>query len=85
MIAMIGNHLLVKANWSDHVQKNSNPLAPKPDVSYFQMKRDDELGLCGNDPSTQIRINKVSEIDPIDQILLPSTIHNHFLNSYFTQ
>ena len=30
-------------------------------------------------------INKGSEIDPIYQIMLQSTRHGHFLNSYFAQ
>ena len=33
----------------------------------------------------QISINKGSAINPIDVILLKSTIHDQFLNSYSTQ
>ena len=47
MIGMLGNHLLVKINWSDHVQKTSNSPNPNPYVSYFQIKLDDKLGLYG--------------------------------------
>ena len=32
---------------SDHVQDNSNDLDPKPSVSCFRMKRDNEVGVCG--------------------------------------
>ena len=85
MIGMVGNHLLAKMNLSEHLQKNINSLVSGTAVIYFQTKRNDRLGLYGNEPSPQIRINKGSKIRRIDQILLPSTIHNNFLNSYFTQ
>ena len=85
MIDMVGNQLLEKMNRSDHMQKNSNALALRPAVSYFQTKRDKKIGLYGNEHSTKIRTNKSSQILPIYQILSPSTIHNQFLNSYVTQ
>ena len=84
MIGMIDDHLLVKMNWSYHVQKNSNVPAPRPYVNCFKKKCDDKVGLYGNEPSPQISINKGSSIHTIDQILSPSTINNHFLDSYFT-
>ena len=64
---------------------NRNAHVPKPAVNYFQMKRKDEVGFCGEKTYPKISINKCSEIGPIDQIMLHSTIHNQFLNSYFSQ
>ena len=58
MIGVVSNHLLVKMNRSDYVQKNSNSLALKSSFNQFQMKRDDEVGLCENEPSPQIRMDK---------------------------
>ena len=54
IIDILGNHLLVKMNWSDHVQKTSNAPAPKPDVSCFQTKLDDKLALYGKEPSPKL-------------------------------
>ena len=84
MIGVVGNHLLLKMNWSDHVQRNINALAPRPDVIYFQTKQDDELSYMRMKILLN-SINKGSVIRSIDQILPPSTIHYHSLNSYFTQ
>ena len=72
-------------NLSYHAQLNSNAPALNLAVNYFQKKRDNEVGSCGKSSSPQIRISKGSEIDPINQILLLSTLHDHFVNSYFTQ
>ena len=47
LIGIVVNHLLVKKNWSDHVQKNSNSLAPRPAIRYFQIKHNDEVGYMG--------------------------------------
>ena len=60
-------------------------LPPQIRLSILQTKRDNELSLCDKNPSPQICINNDSEIDPIDTIMLKSTIHNQFLNSYCTQ
>ena len=84
MIGMVGNHLLEMVNWLDHANKNINALAPRPAVSYFQKKRDDEVVYTGMEIILN-SINKDSSILTIDQILSPSTIRGHFLNSYFTQ
>ena len=62
-----------------------NATALNPVVSYFQTEHDDEIGLCGKEPSTKIIINKGSEIYPKGNILLQSTRHNPFLRMYFTQ
>ena len=48
MIGMEGNHLLEKMKWPDNVPKKSNAPAPRPSVSYFQKKRDEELGQFVN-------------------------------------
>ena len=61
-----------------------NPL-PEAVLQSFSEKCDNKVGLCGNKPSPQIRIKKSSEIEPINQILLVSTQHNPFLNSYYIQ
>ena len=58
---------------------------PQIRLSIFQTKRNNELGLCGKNPSTKISTNKGSAIDPIDTILLKLTIHDNLLNSYCTQ
>ena len=81
---MVGNHLLEKMNLSYLMVNNSNDLSPRPAVSYFQTKRDDEVGYMGMKLLLK-SINKGSEICSIDQILSPSTIHDHSLSSYFTQ
>ena len=41
---MLGNHLLVDMDGLDHVQNNSNALAPRPVVSFSE-KHDDKIGL----------------------------------------
>ena len=46
-IGMAGNHLLVKMNWSDQLEKNNNSLSPRQVVSYFQKKCDDKLDYMG--------------------------------------
>ena len=43
IIGIVVNNLFRNMNWSDHVQKNSNDLAPGLAVSYFQTKCDDKL------------------------------------------
>ena len=78
MIGMLGNHLLVKIKLSYHVQKNSNALTPRPVVSYFQTKRDYVISYMGIELFLN-SIIKCLSICPIDYILPPSTIHNHFL------
>ena len=75
---MVGNHLLVKMKWSDHVQKNSNDLDLRLAVSYFQTKRDNVIIYMGMNLLLN-KINKDSEIHTIIQILSPSTMHNQFL------
>ena len=69
MIGMLGKHLLVKMNCAYNVHKNSNDIDLSPSTNYFKKKRNDEVGLYGNEPSTQIRINKGISIPPIYQIL----------------
>ena len=59
IIGMVGNQLLVKMNWSDHVQKNSISCAPWPAVGYFQTKRDNVLSYMGMNLLLK-SINKVS-------------------------
>ena len=54
-------------------------------MSIFQTECDDDVGLCGENSSPQIRVDKGSATDPIYVILLQSTIHGHFINSYCTQ
>ena len=51
MIGMVGNHLLVKMKWSNHVHKDSNALASRLAVSYFQTKHNGEPDLYENEPS----------------------------------
>ena len=84
MIGMVVNHLLVKMDWSDHLQKNSNDLYLSPDVIYFQTKRNDELGYMEVNLLLNI-LNKGSSTRPIDKIMSLSTIHDPFLNNYFTK
>ena len=42
MIGTVGNHLLMKMNGLNHVQKNSNTLSLRHAVSYFQMKQEEK-------------------------------------------
>ena len=58
---------------------------PQISPSILHTKRDDEQGLCGGKPSTQIRKNKGSSTNPINVIILNSKIEYHLLKSYCTQ
>ena len=51
----------------------------------LQTENDDKLSLCGKKLSPQIRINKDSETDPIDAMMLKSKIHYQLLNNYYTK
>ena len=44
IIGMVCNHSLEKMNWSCLVMNNTNALAPRTAVSYFETKRDNERG-----------------------------------------
>ena len=78
MIGVVGNHLLVKMNWSDHGQNNSNARATRPAVGYFQRKYDNVISYIGMNLILN-SIKKGAAIRPIDQILSPPTIHDHLL------
>ena len=65
MIGMVGNHLLVKMNWSYHVQKNSNARDLRTAVSYFQMKRNNVISYMGMNLLLNI-INKASATRSLD-------------------
>ena len=81
-ILMVLNDLL-KMNWSDHVLMNSNALVSNPSDNVTYGTRQWSRPMWGKNP--QIRINKGLATDPIDAIILRSTIHGLIVNSYFTQ
>ena len=80
MIGMVGNHLLVKIYWSDHVLKKSNSCDLRPAVGYFQTKRNHLISYMGMKLLLN-SINKGSEICPIYQM----TVTNNNTRSFSQQ
>ena len=52
MIGMLGNQLLMKMNWSDHILKNSNARAQRLAISISdEMQQRNKIN--GNEPPPQ--------------------------------
>ena len=73
---MLGNHLLVKMNWSDNVTKNGNARAPRPAV-IFQMKRNKTISYMGMNLLIN-SIKKVSTTCPIYQMTVTANYTQYF-------
>ena len=70
--------------WTDQIMCWWNVIpSPQSWQPIFQAERNNDLGLCEKNNYSQIGINKGSEADTIDAILLRLPVHGRLINTYF--